>query len=110
MLIGAYGAALIGFVTTAVPEWTDTPRPQKNPLLALAFLWGIGRCVGILGFDAVGCYGCLSRSERKLRLASASSATKPIPVPSGVLLRRQARRSDFGFISGRTKTALTSKC
>src|SRR5690606_23546713 len=45
MLIGAYGAALLGFVTTAVPEWTDTPRPQKNFLLALACLWGIGRSV-----------------------------------------------------------------
>lgn len=54
MLIGAYGGALIGFITTAVPEWTDTQRPQKSILLPLASLWGIGRCVGILGFDAVG--------------------------------------------------------
>lgn len=60
MLIGAYGAALIGFVTTAVPEWTDTPRPQRNLLLTLAFLWGVGRCVGILGFDAVGTLGALA--------------------------------------------------
>ena len=57
MLVGAYGAALIGFITTAVPEWTDTRRPQKSILLPLACLWGLGRCVGILGFDAVGALG-----------------------------------------------------
>jgi len=60
MLIGAYGAALIGFVTTAVPEWTDTARPQRSLLLALAVLWGIGRCIGILGFDALGALGALA--------------------------------------------------
>lgn len=60
MLIGAYGAALIGFITTAVPEWTDTQRPQKNVLLPLGLLWGLGRCVGILGFDAVGALGALA--------------------------------------------------
>jgi uncharacterized protein involved in response to NO len=60
MLIGAYGAALIGFVTTAVPEWTDTPRPGKNILLGFACLWGVGRCVGILGFDAIGGLGAVA--------------------------------------------------
>ncbi len=60
MLIGAYGAALLGFVTTAVPEWTDTARPQKNFLLVLACLWGTGRSVGVLGFDAVGALGALA--------------------------------------------------
>ena len=60
MLIGAYGAALIGFITTAVPEWTDTQRPQRSLLLPLAYLWGLGRCVGILGFDAVGALGALA--------------------------------------------------
>lgn len=60
MLIGAYGAALIGFVTTAVPEWTDTPRPGRGLLLAMAGLWGIGRCVGLLGFDRLGIMGALA--------------------------------------------------
>ncbi len=59
MLIGAYGAALIGFITTAVPEWTDTPRPQKNLLLAAAVAWVVGRLVGILGLDAIGALGAL---------------------------------------------------
>ncbi|HRQ80971.1 MAG TPA: NnrS family protein, partial [Azospirillaceae bacterium] len=26
MVLGTYGAALLGFLLTAVPEWTDTPR------------------------------------------------------------------------------------
>jgi uncharacterized protein involved in response to NO len=60
MLIGAYGAALVGFVTTAVPEWTDTPRPPKTFLLTMAGLWGVGRCVGVLGFDAVGVLGAFA--------------------------------------------------
>jgi uncharacterized protein involved in response to NO len=33
MLIGAYGAALIGFIVSALPEWTDTPRPRGRVLL-----------------------------------------------------------------------------
>lgn len=60
MLIGAFGAALIGFITTAVPEWTDTPRPQGRVLFALAGLWGVGRVVGLLGADALGPVGALA--------------------------------------------------
>jgi uncharacterized protein involved in response to NO len=62
MLIGAYGAALIGFVTSAAPEWTDTKGPGQWMLLSLAALWGIGRCVGVLGFDLVGVLGALADS------------------------------------------------
>ena len=29
MIFGTYGAALAGFLTSAVPEWTDT-RPRRN--------------------------------------------------------------------------------
>lgn len=53
MIFGAFGAALIGFITTAVPEWTDTPRLQGRFLLMLAALWGVGRCVGFLGADSL---------------------------------------------------------
>jgi uncharacterized protein involved in response to NO len=60
MLIGAYGAALIGFVTTAVPEWTDTDGPGRGQLLLLAGLWGLGRIVGILGFDRLGGLGAVA--------------------------------------------------
>ena len=60
MLVGAYGAALIGFVTTAVPEWTDSERPGPHLLWLLAALWGVGRCVGVLGFDLLGGLGALA--------------------------------------------------
>ncbi|HYF90135.1 NnrS family protein [Azospirillum sp.] len=51
MLFGAFGAAVIGFVTTAIPEWTDTRRLQGRALFALAGLWGIGRAGGLVGGD-----------------------------------------------------------
>ncbi len=57
MLIGSYGAALIGFLLTAVPEWTDTPRLRGRALFALAACWGTGRMVGLVGADAAGPVG-----------------------------------------------------
>lgn len=51
MLFGSFGAAVIGFITTAVPEWTDSRRPRGRALFALAALWGIGRLAGLLGAD-----------------------------------------------------------
>jgi len=57
MIFGAFGAALIGFVTTAVPEWTDTPRPQEKFLFPMAALWGIGRLIGFFGADQLGWVG-----------------------------------------------------
>jgi len=51
MLFGSFGAAVIGFITTAIPEWTDTKRLQGRPLFALALLWGIGRLAGLVGAD-----------------------------------------------------------
>jgi uncharacterized protein involved in response to NO len=53
MLIGGFGAALLGFMTTAVPEWTDTPRLQHGRLFALAALWGGARLAGLGGLDAL---------------------------------------------------------
>jgi len=53
MMFGSFGAALIGFVTTAIPEWTDTRRLQGRALFALAGLWGIGRVAGLLGADGL---------------------------------------------------------
>src|SRR5690606_32851323 len=60
MIFGAYGAALLGFVTTAVPEWTDTPCLRGRRLYVLAGLWGVGRLVGFLGADALGVVGALA--------------------------------------------------
>lgn len=51
LLVGSFGAALIGFLTTAAPEWTDTEPPRGRPLWILALLWALGRGVGLLGWD-----------------------------------------------------------
>jgi len=53
MIFGTYGMALAGFLTTAVPEWTDTPRRRGNALLLLVWLWLPGRLVGLVGADAL---------------------------------------------------------
>lgn len=54
MIVGSFGGALIGFITTAAPEWTDTPRPRGRPLFVLAALWAGGRIVGFAGADVAG--------------------------------------------------------
>ncbi|MBT0782150.1 NnrS family protein [Paracoccus sp. pheM1] len=51
MIFGAWGAALLGFLTTAAPEWSDTPRLRGRPLWVLAALWGLARIAGLLGAD-----------------------------------------------------------
>lgn len=51
MVFGAWGAALIGFLTTAAPEWTDTPRLRGRALWVLAAAWGVGRLAGLTGWD-----------------------------------------------------------
>ena len=43
-LIYGFGmAAVLGFLTTAVPEFTGKPELQGHRLLNLVFLWGLGR-------------------------------------------------------------------
>ncbi|MCF1494461.1 NnrS family protein [Agrobacterium vitis] len=51
MIIGSFGAALIGFLTSALPEWTDTPRLHGRPLVVLAGLWGVARLAGLAGAE-----------------------------------------------------------
>lgn len=53
MIFGTYGMALAGFLTTAVPEWTDTRRRQGRDLLWLVWLWLPGRLAGLVGADAL---------------------------------------------------------
>jgi uncharacterized protein involved in response to NO len=60
MLVGGFGAALIGFLTTAAPEWTDSAPLRGRPLLALAGLWAVGRVVGALGWDGMSAAGALA--------------------------------------------------
>lgn len=53
MVYGAFGAALLGFLTTAFPEWTDT-RPLRGWLLwALAGGWATARLIGLIGLEAL---------------------------------------------------------
>jgi Uncharacterized protein involved in response to NO len=53
MIVGSFGAALIGFLTTAFPEWTDTPKLQGRALWSFAAIWGVARLIGLIGFDAL---------------------------------------------------------
>lgn len=60
MVIGAFGAALLGFISTAVPEWTGAARPGGRVLFALAGLWLFGRLVGLLGAEVLIVPGALA--------------------------------------------------
>ncbi|MEM1078106.1 MAG: NnrS family protein [Pseudomonadota bacterium] len=60
MIIGAFGAALIGFLTTAVPEWTDSKPPKDRTLWAFCAVWMIGRVSGLLGWQGVGLVGAMA--------------------------------------------------
>ncbi|KZE29383.1 hypothetical protein AVW15_04905 [Chelatococcus daeguensis] len=53
MVFGTCAAALAGFLTSAVPEWTDTDRPRGPALLLLVGGWLPGRIVGLLAADAL---------------------------------------------------------
>lgn len=53
MIVGAWGAALVGFLTTAAPEWTNTPRLRGAALWWLAALWAAARLAGLTGADAL---------------------------------------------------------
>lgn len=44
MLFGFVGAAIGGFLLTAVPAWTNTQRISGRPLLLLVLAWLAGRC------------------------------------------------------------------
>lgn len=48
MVFGFVPAALAGFLLTAVPKWTKTPRVQGGPLVALTALWLAGRVALLL--------------------------------------------------------------
>lgn len=53
MIFGTYGAALAGFLASAMPEWTDTKARSGKALLLLAGLWLPGRLIGLVGADAL---------------------------------------------------------
>ncbi len=53
IVFGAYGAAVLGFITTAVPEWSNTDRMQGRPLYVLAGLWMLSRIIGLTGAQGI---------------------------------------------------------
>ena len=60
MLVGAFGAALIGFLTTAAPEWTDTVPLRGRALWGLAGLWLCGRVIGLPGWEGAAVVGAIA--------------------------------------------------
>ncbi len=87
MIFGTYGMALAGFLTTAVPEWTDTPRRRGRALLLLLYLWLPGRLVGIVGADALVAIAGLT--DAAFLLVLTWFVAKPM------LERRSTRHSSF---------------
>lgn len=53
MIFGSFGAALIGFLVSALPEWTETKKLHGWPLLGLAALWSLPRVAGFFGAEAM---------------------------------------------------------
>ncbi|MFL0693013.1 MAG: NnrS family protein [Agrobacterium tumefaciens] len=51
MLVGSFGGALLGFLTSALPEWTDTRRISGRPLFLAAGLWAGARVLGLLAVE-----------------------------------------------------------
>jgi uncharacterized protein involved in response to NO len=52
MLVGSFGGALLGFLTSALPEWTDTRRISGRPLFLFAGLWAGARVLGLLAVES----------------------------------------------------------
>ena len=48
MIYGTVVPAIAGFLLTAVPNWTDTPRIKGPPLAGLVLLWMLGRVALVL--------------------------------------------------------------
>lgn len=53
MIFGVFGAAIAGFLLTAIPEWAKVAPLTGWPLALLVGLWFAGRGVMILGIDGV---------------------------------------------------------
>jgi len=43
MIFGVFAPIIIGFLFTAVPNWTGKPSPKRLPLALLGLLWILGR-------------------------------------------------------------------
>lgn len=49
MIFGVFAPIIIGFLFTAVPNWTGKPSPKGAPLAALGLLWILGRLAVFYG-------------------------------------------------------------
>ncbi|MBO0143578.1 NnrS family protein [Agrobacterium sp. Ap1] len=101
MLIGSFGAALLGFLTSALPEWTDTKGFSGRPLLILAGLWTSARLIGLFGIDAaillggifdqiwlvflVGYAACLGWKKRTMALTGFVLLLATLAIAAGLL-------------------------
>jgi uncharacterized protein involved in response to NO len=84
MLFGFAGAAIAGFLLTAVPGWTQTRRFAGWPLVALSALWAAGRLAfGLSNYLPIGLVAAL-----ELAFLPALAATIAVP-----LLRTRNRNS-----------------
>ncbi|SMD11932.1 NnrS family protein [Rhizobium sp. RU36D] len=59
MLVGSFGGALLGFLTSALPEWTDTRRISGRPLFLAAGMWALARIIGLVGLERAWMAGLL---------------------------------------------------
>ncbi len=101
MLIGSFGAALLGFLTSALPEWTDTEGLKGKPLLILSGLWALARLIGLFGIDAaivlggildqiwlvflVGYAACLGWEKRTMALTGFVLLLATLAIAAGLL-------------------------
>lgn len=51
MLFGFTSAVLVGFLLTAIPNWTGRPTVTGAPLAGLVVLWIEGRVLMLTGAD-----------------------------------------------------------
>ncbi|MDG1707236.1 MAG: NnrS family protein [Emcibacteraceae bacterium] len=49
MIFGVFAPIIIGFLFTAVPNWTGKPSPKGVPLALLGLLWALGRLAVFYG-------------------------------------------------------------
>lgn len=87
MIYGTYGMALAGFLTSAMPEWTDTPPRRGGALLLLLALWLPGRLAGLVGADVLS--PLAGASDAAFLAVLGWYVLKPL------LLRRSARHGSF---------------
>ena len=111
MLFGFGGAAIAGFLLTAVANWTQTKALSGAPLLALFTLWVLGR-VGFWGSAYIPAPGralldlgfWLALLSYVTYLPFAQKNTRNLPVAGIIALLTLANAfMHWGFISGQTR-------